>query len=430
MTKNMSEANVVKLLHDNLTGLPSRLLLRDRIELELAHARRNGTQVSLFHLDPFPMSDIDHLFGYKIGDEVLKQIAKRLVASVRESDTVVRMDADEFAVLMPTVGDDEASIVIEKVTNALEAPIEVGELCINIGVMIGVASYPTHCNNAEELIRGALKAVKQAKAEHIPVVYHDGVADRSASFHMEVFGRLRHAVRNGELTLNYQPKVDLQSGEIRSVEALLRWPDSGITPDVFIPIAEKTGLICEITRWVVTEVARQMLEWRHQGIQVKVAINISTRDLLDKSIAAFIVDAFDSRKVDKSQVIIEVTESAVMKHATLAIERLSFLRDQGFGVAIDDFGTGYSSMAYLSDLPATELKIDRRFIGEILKSKRDKKLVKAMIALAHEFDLLVVAEGVEHQQQADLLKTFGCEMIQGYLFSQPVEADRLAYLLR
>jgi len=287
-----------------------------------------------------------------------------------------------------------------------------------------------HCNNAEELIRGALKAVKQAKAEHVPVVYHDGVADRSASFHMEVFGSLRQAVRNGGLALNYQPKVDLQSGKIRSVEALLRWPGSGIAPDVFIPIAEKTGLICEITRWVVREVARQMHEWQHQAIQIKVAINISTRDLLDKSIAGFIVDAFDSRKIDKSRVIIEVTESAVMKHASLAIEKLAYLRDQGFGVAIDDFGTGYSSMAYLSDLPATELKIDRRFIDGMLKAERDKKLVKAIIALAHEFDLAVVAEGVEHQQQAELLKAFGCEMIQGYLFSQPVEADRLAGLLR
>jgi len=172
-----------------------------------------------------------------------------------------------------------------------------------------------------------------------------------------------------------------------------------------------------------------MFEWQQQGIQLKVAVNISTRDLLDKSISSFIVDAFDSQNVDKSQVIIEVTESSVMEHAKLAIERLKCLRAQGFGVAIDDFGTGYSSLAYLSDLPATELKIDKRFIDGILKNKRDKKLVKVMIALAHEFDLYVVAEGVEHQKQADLLQDFGCEMMQGYLFSRPVTAHRLVDLL-
>jgi len=244
----VNHSNEDTLVCDKLTGLPTRLILHDRIKLELAHARRNNSQVSLFHLDPFPISDIDHLFGYKVGDEVLKQVASRIKNSIRESDTVVRMDADEFAVLMTTVGDDESSVVIEKITNALEVPIEVGELCVNIGVMIGVASYPAHCNNAEELMRGALKAVKQAKTEHIPVVYHDGVADCNASYHMEIFGRLRQAVRNGELTLHYQPKVSLETGEIQSVEALLRWPGTGITPDVFIPVAEKTGLICEITQ--------------------------------------------------------------------------------------------------------------------------------------------------------------------------------------
>ncbi len=421
----MNKNKINGLLHDKLTGLPSRLLLRDIIDLELAHAKRNASQLSLFHLDPFPISDIDQLFGYKVGDEVLKQVAKRIKDSIRESDTVIRMDADEFAVLMPTVGDDEVPLIVSKVTGALEAPIEIGSLCVNIGIMIGIASYPQHCNNAEELIRGALQAVKQAKAEYTPVVYHDGTSDYNTSYYMEVFGRLRQAVRKGELLLHYQPKVNLQPGDIKSVEALLRWPDSGIAPDIFIPVAEKTGLICEITRWVVEEVACQMSEWQQQGIQLNVAVNISTRDLLDKSITSFIVDTFDNQKVDKNHVIIEVTESSVMKHANLAIKRLSFLRNQGFGVAIDDFGTGYSSLAYLSDLPATELKIDKRFIDGILKNKRDKKLVKAMIALAHEFGLYVVAEGVEHQKQAKLLQRFGCDMIQGYLFSRPVGAEKL-----
>jgi len=296
---NVNDADVDALLCDKLTGLPSRLMLRDRIELELAHARRNASQVSLFHLDPFPLSDIDHLFGYKVGDEVLKQVANRIKASIRESDTVIRMDADEFSVLMPTVGDDEVPLIVSKVTDALEAPIEVGELSVNIGIMIGIASYPEHCKNAEELMRGALKAVKQAKAEYVPVVYHDGETDCSASYHMEIFGRLRQAVRKGELILHYQPKVSLQSGDIASVEALLRWPDTGITPDVFIPVAEKTGLICEITRWVVKDVARQMSEWKQQGIALKVAVNISTRDLLDKSITSFIqiVWLFGQKKI-------------------------------------------------------------------------------------------------------------------------------------
>ncbi|WP_155901456.1 putative bifunctional diguanylate cyclase/phosphodiesterase, partial [Mariprofundus ferrooxydans] len=261
--------------------------------------------------------------------------------------------------------------------------------------------------------------------------YPSGFLNRTAvaSYHMEIFGGLRKALHKDELTLHYQPKIDLLSSKIQSVEALLRWPATGITPDVFIPVAEKTGLICEITRWVVQEVARQMSEWQKQGIQLKVAINISTRDLLNKSITAFIVNAFDAQGVDKSQVIIEVTEGAVMKHAKLAIERLTFLREQGFGVAIDDFGTGYSSLAYLSALPATELKIDQRFVGGMLESERDKKLVKAIIGLAHEFGLYVVAEGVEHQNQAKLLQEFGCEMMQGYLFSRPVTADELVKLL-
>ncbi len=425
----MVEDDAQKLQHDSLTGLPSRVLLAGIIELELAHARRNNSQVTLFHLDPFPISDIDRLFGYKTGDDVLKQIAVRLKDSVRESDTVIRMDADEFAVLMPTVGKNEVNVVVDKVVTALEVPFEVGTLCINIGVMMGIATYPNHCANAEEMMRGALIAVKQSKREQIQLVHYDGASDYATSEHLKIFGDLRKAVREGGLSLVYQPKVSLETGKVHSVEALLRWLDSSVPVDVFIQLAEKTGLICEITRSVVQMVAVQMANWAEQGIYIKVAINISTRDLLDKSFISFLVDTFTAHSVDSSLVVIEVTETAVMTHAELAIERLDSLRDYGFGVAIDDFGTGYSSLAYLRRLPASELKIDRQFIHGLLTDRRDMKLVRAMISLAHEFDLYVVAEGVENQEEADLLRKLGCEMMQGYLFSPPVDAQVLISLL-
>jgi len=417
------------LLHDKLTGLPSRLLLHDFIALEMTHAKRENRQLTLLHLDPFPISDIDHVFGYKIGDEVLKQAAIRIQGSIRESDTLVRMDADEFAVLMPTVGDEELPIVLNRITNALEIPIELDEVSINIGVMIGLASYPLHCSTPETMMRGALVAVKDAKQQHIQVVHYDGSNDQSASYHLEIFGRLRNALRNERLSLQYQPKLNLKTGKMESVEALLRWPDSGVTPDVFVNIAEKTGLICEITRWVVGHVANQMEAWARQGVNVKVGINISTRDLLDKSFAGFLISTFDHYGVDMDMVVIEVTETSIMTHAKLAIERLTAFREAGAGIAIDDFGTGYSSLSYLRRLPATELKIDKQFITGMLDNPHDSKLVKAVISLAHDFDMYVVAEGVEHLGEADLLRKLGCEMIQGYLFSKPVDAKDIVGLV-
>jgi len=424
----MTDQQKQSLLHDKLTGLPSRLLLQDLIELEIAHARRRNGQLTLLHLDPFPISDIDHVFGYQIGDEVLQQAAIRIQKCIRDSDTLVRMDADEFAVLMPTVGDDECPVILNRIASFLEEPIELEKVSISIGVMVGIASYPLHCNSAEDMMRGALIAVKEAKKQHTQFVHYDGSKDQDASFHLEIFGKLRNALRTGQLSLQYQPKVCLASGKTNSLEALLRWPDSGVSPDVFITIAEKTGLICEITRWVVENVAKQMTEWSRQGIHIKVGINISTRDLLDKSFTGFLEKTFNLYHVPQEMIVIEVTETSIMTHAKLAIERLGELRRMGFGIAIDDFGTGYSSLAYLRLLPATELKIDKQFVTGMLDDPRDSKLVKAVISLAHEFDMQVVAEGVELQEEATLLQQLGCEMIQGYLYSKPVMADGVAAL--
>ncbi len=411
-------------MYDMLTGLPRRELFSELVEHEISKARRQPYSAALIVIDPRRLSETNQIFGYMIGDGILTQLAERLQSSLRESDLVSRLSGDEFGVLLPCADIDTLNIVMVKINNALEEPFNVTGVDIDIDVVMGVAIFPDHADSASDLIRRANMARNIAKQEKISYAIYDAQEESASHQRLVTFNQLRSAIKAEELELYYQPKIHLDSGKVAGVEALARWTgEHGKPPSVFIPLAEQTGLIKEITRWVIKKAVNQCSEWKKIGLLIPVSINISSRDLYDSSVISFFNQCVNDKSLPHSLITIEVTESGVMRHPELAIELLSQLKRDGFKISIDDFGTGYSSLAYLKSLPATELKIDQSFIANILSDKKDEILVKSTITLAKNLGLQVVIEGVETESVVEKLRTFGPDILQGYYYSRPLNSD-------
>ncbi|GAV19840.1 cyclic di-GMP phosphodiesterase Gmr [Mariprofundus micogutta] len=428
----MIAGNTNPLLYDALTGLPNRMLLEERISYEIEVAQRNTTSLALIHIDPFPFSDINSTLGFEVGDQLLIQCAERLSSVVRKVDTAAHLTGDEFALLLPDAEQEGVLNVCDKIIKGFEEPFEVEAESLFLGLNMGISIYPIHCSSASEMIRGAMVAANAAKKnKETTFIYHGSMAKR-ASDNLRIFGALRKAIHEGGLDLVYQPQVDVQSGELTGVEALSRWNDLHISPGRFIPVAEATGLIRDLTRWMIKECLFQAAVWKKAGYQFPLSMNVSVRDLLSPNLTDDICQWLEEYNLADYPLTIEVTESSVMEHSHQAIGALNRLRQKGMQVSIDDFGTGYSSLAYLKDLPANELKIDQSFIGGLAGQPGNQRLVKAVIALAHEFGLKVVAEGVERSEELDLLSRYGCDIAQGYYLSEPLAGEELVkwYKLR
>ncbi len=421
--KSLSEQQTEFVMYDVLTGLPRRELFRELVEHEISVARREPYCAAMIVIDPSRLSGINQTFGYKVGDELLCQLAARIQSTVRASDIVSRLSGDEFGVLLPDTDINHVDFIVDKISYALDKPFEVDDIQLDISTAMGISLFPDHADSAGDLIRRANMARNRAKKEKSDYTIYD-IQDESASHkRLVMFGQLRNAIKENRLELYYQPKVFLSDQKVSGVEALVRWGgEHGQSPAVFIPLAEKTGLIKQITRWVFKAAVDQCDAWRQLGMLTPVSINVSSRNLYDTELIGYFIQYVEEKSLPYSLITIEVTESAIMSHPESAIEVLSQLRDVGFKISIDDFGTGYSSLAYLKHIPATELKIDQSFIANILSDKRDEVLVASTITLAKKLGLQVVVEGVETEEVLKKLQLLECDIAQGYFYSKPLDS--------
>lgn len=420
--------------HDFLTDLPNRSLLRDRLDVALSQARRERRLVAALFIDLDRLKVVNDTLGHEAGDQLLREAAKRLATSMREGDTVARLGGDEFMVILPNLGDARgAAAAARKILDSLARPTELRGQEVFMSASIGIGLFPNDAADSEALIRNADAAMYSAKRSG-----GDNYQFYTADLNVQVQQRLvieqglRVAEQRNELRLLYQPKVDLASGRIIGVEALLRWQHpvlGAISPERFIPIAEETGLIVPIGEWVLRSACMQARTWRDNGIDLPIAVNLSACQFRQRNLAQTIHRILSETGVPPRFIEIEITESDVMENAESAIATLGELKARGIRISIDDFGTGYSSLSYLKRFPLDVLKIDRSFVRDIAVDSDDAAIVEAIIALARSLEIKVVAEGVETHEQMAFLNRAGCNFAQGYLFSPPAEAEQVAALL-
>jgi diguanylate cyclase (GGDEF)-like protein len=382
-------------------------------------------------LDGF--KEINDSLGHAAGDELLVELGVRLTETLRESDTVARLGGDEFGVLLPdaTVPKD-VLIAVERMRAAIERPVVVQGLPLSLEASIGIALYPDDGDDVETLVRCADGAMYHAKREKLGWAFYDTNCIPQDTNRLTIVGELRRALDQRELILHYQPKAFLSDGEIRSVEALIRWshPDRGLVPpDEFIPVAQQTGLIKPLTLYVIDEALRQCRSWQDQGVRLAIAVNLSTRSLVDPDFPAEVAGLLEHWDVEPSLLEFEITESSMLADPARTKQILLQLAEMKIRLSIDDFGTGYSSLAYLKRLPVSEIKIDRSFVMNMDNDEDDAIIVRSTIDLGRNLGLDVVAEGVETPETWDLLTSLGCTAAQGYYLSRPVPgADLLAWL--
>jgi len=420
--------------HDGLTGLPNRELLRDRLGQSLAVASRSNIEVALLLIDLDRFKEINDTLGHSFGDRLLCQVGPRLQSVLRDGDTVARLGGDEFAVLLPLVDDvGEAQAVAERLRNSLHQSFDVDGCALDVEASIGIALSPWHGTDTEELLRNADIAMYAAKERKAGAVVFAPTEHGTAPSRITVLGDLRRALDGSEeLFLHYQPKYTLDGERIEGLEALLRWQhpvEGAIPPGEFIPVAEGTGIILRLTERVLELALAQMRRWLDAGHAVPVAVNLSTRCLLDAGLPELVQRLLTGHGVPAALLRLEVTESAVMGDATRCMQVLQRLHDLGVKLSIDDFGTGYSSMAYLRRLPVDELKVDRSFVLGMTTNSADAVLVRTAIDLGHNLGLTVVAEGVEGAEHVLALRALGCDVAQGYHYARPMPATEMSALL-
>jgi diguanylate cyclase (GGDEF)-like protein len=417
---------------DELTGLGNRRALTHELEFRLTDpARPDGPDgdLALLMIDLNHFKEINDSFGHPTGDGLLRLIGPRLRSVTRSDDVVARLGGDEFAVLLTGADVEFATSIAERITSEIQPPFEVEGSSLHVGASIGIALSPRHASSATELMRCADVAMYRAKAAHSPYDIYESTLDDGAD-RLNLMEDLRRALECEGLTLYYQPQIDLRSGAITTLEALLRWPHPTlgfIPPDQFIPLAEDSGLMGPLTAFVLERAVAQCAAWRHDGHDVAVAVNLSTTNLLDTSLPDQILEVLDRHDLPTSALVLEITESTVMADLARSKEVIEVLSSAGLLISIDDFGTGFSSLAYLSDLAVGELKIDRMFTARLSvdgADGRDEAIIRSSIELGHSLGLRVVAEGVERSDHFGFLATAGCDVAQGYAisFPQPPEA--------
>ncbi|MDX1452156.1 MAG: EAL domain-containing protein [Oleiphilaceae bacterium] len=419
--------------HNALTGLPNRTDFDNKVRrLVRARSAIQSLTVLMINLDRF--RDINCAIGHESGDIVIKMIANRL-ASMLEKQPLFHIGTDEFAILLENVGEAETLSLISTIQQRMARPIELEGNPISIHMTYGIAVYPEHAADFKLLMQKADVALNQAKQLGKNVHIYDGDKDLYNSRRLSMMNELRRAISADELVLFYQPKVDLRSGNVEGVEALVRWihPIHGFTPpDQFIPLAEQTGLMEDLTDWVLRQAAQQCADWsaRNVGGGLSVAVNLSTLNLLEAGFAHKVKTICSEAGTHPAQLHLEITESVIMGNIDMTLGALEQLHKMGFRIDLDDFGTGYSSLSYVKNLPVDAIKIDRSFIKDIDQDEHDVQIVQSIIELGHSLNLKLIAEGAENQEAVDMLRRLGCDSVQGYFFSRPVAAaDFEAWLL-
>jgi len=418
-------------LYDQLTDLPNRNLFRDRVTQAIVGTRRENGSVAVLFLGIDHFKEINDTLGHEAGDALLQAVATRLNEQIRAGETLARLGGDEFAILCAG-GTDDAALLAERLHGALHVPFTIRELPLEVAISVGIAAFPTHGEDADTVLRHADVAMQLAKSAHAGTAVYDAEQDSSDAARLALAGELRRAIEAEQLVLHFQPKAELASGCIVGVEALVRWlhPERGfIPPNDFIPIAERTGLIKPLSRYVVAAALRQCGEWRAEGLDLHVAVNLTIPDLLDLELPTVIAHLLAENGVRPDQLELEITESTILADPFRVRQVLTALNELGLRLAIDDFGTGYSSLAYLRRLPVQTIKIDRSFVLDMCDNASDATIVRSTIDLARNLGLDVVAEGVETEEAWAALRAQGCTLAQGYLISKPLPADELRTLL-
>jgi diguanylate cyclase (GGDEF)-like protein len=420
-----------------LTGLPNRALFIERVDQAIARRARIGGRLAVLFLDLDGFKLVNDGLGHAAGDQLLAAVGDRLRRTLRAADTVARLGGDEFAVLLEDIRDDEQPLrAAERVAEALRAPLRLAARLVQIRSSIGVVVDAGEAASADELLRNADVAMYRAKANgrgrH--AVFEPAMHAAQLG-KLELEGELRVAIERGEFGLRYQPIVDLASGRLAALEALLRWhhPARGLmSPLDFVPLAEETGQIVPIGAWVLREACRQLASWRREGVVgggIHISVNLSTRQLQDDAFLGEVEAALIDTGLTPDALVLEITESVMLVDDSDAVGVLQTLRRHGVHVALDDFGTGYSSLGYLKSLPADGIKIDRSFIDGLGVEKEKGAIVEAAITFAHALDLTVTAEGIESDEQLAQLVALGCDLGQGFRFSAPLPAMDLAAIL-
>jgi diguanylate cyclase len=419
------EARIARLAYyDDLTGLPNRLLFLQRVATALDEGAPSDRVCSVLMLDLDRFKHVNDVLGHGFGDRVLIAVAQRLsgVADATGA-TLARLGGDEFALLVTGADAGVAAPIGAAIATAMQSPVVIDEHAVDLGAAVGIASHPLHASDAPTLLARAEIAMYAAKRRRSGPLAYDPALDDSSPENLSLAGELRRAIAGDELVLYFQPKIALDDGRLAGAEALVRWqhPVRGfVPPDRFLPFAEQTGTIREITRWVLRHAVAQVAAWRDAGLEVPVAINLSTRDLMDLDLPQRVADALAANRLPPSMLTLEITESAIMDDADRALQVLDALHALGVSLSIDDFGTGYSSLAYLKRLPVDELKIDRSFTRNMVAESDDATIVRSTIDLGHNLGLQVVAEGIEDAATASALRMAGCDRGQGYHFARPL----------
>lgn len=416
--------------HDYLTRLPNRALLLERIDQAIHMAGRSGSQVAVMFVDLDHFKNVNDSLGHVAGDELIRVIAERLRHNVRDSDTVARLGGDEFVLLIPEVRRDSGVVTraVERVLAAIEQPCVIGDQEYLITCSIGVSLYPDDGVDGETLLKNADIAMYRAKQTgRNGFHFFTAELDERTTRRLKLEQQLRVAINEQQFCLYYQPKFATASGQLMGVEALIRWfrpgIDQVIMPSQFIPLAEETGLINALGKWVLDEACRKLSDWIDRGIMpVPVAINLSARQFMNPGLVDMVATALQYHAIAPELLVIEVTETCLAVEEELFLEKLAALRSLGVSIAIDDFGTGYSNMRSLRTMPVDYIKIDRSFLPGVEHNSRDRAIYRAMIAMAGHLGLKVVSEGVENRQQYEFLRDAGCDEVQGFHFARPMPA--------
>lgn len=412
--------------HDSLTGLPNRVLFIDRLQQAVNIGRRENSILGVLILDLDNFKEVNDTLGHYCGDRLLKQVGTRLSAVIRDSDTFARIGGDEFGVILPNVKSNTViESIVKKMKNTLASPFSLNNLTLDVRVSIGASVFPEHGNDADTLIQKADVAMYVAKQNKLGFACYSQDLDKHNPKRLTLMAELRQALENDELILHFQPKIACGKGTLHGVEALVRWihPIHGMMPpDEFIPLAERTGLIDDLTKWVLKKALGQSAIWHAENKALAIAVNISSLCLHNPDFPETLIGLLSSHNLPAESLTLEITETSVMADPDRALSILKQVHDQGVKISIDDFGTGYSSLAYLKKLPVSELKIDKSFVIEMVTNENDRAIVNATIQLGHNLGLQVVAEGVETGQTYEKLQSMGCDLAQGFHISKPLPA--------
>ena len=414
-------------LYDSLTGLPNRQLFFDRLEQMVLFATRSREPFTVLMMDLDLFKDVNDQLGHEAGDRLLEQVGERLAHVVRRSDTVARLGGDEFAAILTTAHSIEGAIIVaEKLSDVIAEPVPIGDQLVTVGLSTGIAVYPDHGGDGQSLLRHADEAMYRAKRGSLNhAVYSNDIGGEPTSRAVLFATDLSKAVDRDEFELQYQPKVELVTGKLTGVEALVRWrhPELGLLPPMeFIPSAERSSVILPLTLNVLEKALTQIICWRSDGIAVQMAVNLSARLLDLDELPKLIFDRLGRVGVEADNLTLEVTETGIMANPGGAAEILNRLSQAGVRISIDDFGTGYTSLKHLRELPISEIKIDRLFIQELTNGSRDATIVRSIVELGRGFGVRVVSEGIETEAVREELIAIGCDQGQGYLFSRPMDA--------